>query len=146
LTLVKVSIPSSGSIQFLLSIPFNKLFKVNRRVSIPSSGSIQFLLEMSTLPELTELRVSIPSSGSIQFLLFIRGNNIVITPNMSQSPQAGQFNSYGKSSKGLPRAYQVSIPSSGSIQFLLVEQFTGPEAEKSLNPLKRVNSILTRQS
>ena len=40
----------------------------------------------------------------------------------SQSPQAGQFNSYTDSSFEVSdgEAYKVSIPSSGSIQFLLL--------------------------
>ncbi len=64
---------------------------------------------------------------------------------MSQSPQTGQFNSYSILKLELYfNPDNVSIPSNGSIQFLqqiisyLVMKFTD-----SLNPLKRVNSILT---
>jgi len=63
--------------------------------------------------------VSIPSSGSIQFLPGLDTCGIV--------------------EDGL----KVSIPSSGSIQFLLDDDTKIKELIKSLNPLKRVNSILT---
>ena len=65
---------------------------------------------------------------------------------LSQSPQTGQFNSYIRSKEAMGQdASKVSIPSNGSIQFL---QLLGiPERVLnsfiSLNPLKRVNSILT---
>ena len=40
----------------------------------------------------------------------------------------------------------VSIPSSGSIQFLLAKGWKiGLRSDGSLNPLKRVNSILTKK-
>jgi len=77
------------------------------------------LTEMSTLPELTELRkVSIPSNGSIQFLLH--------TPLLFTKLN-----------------FNVSIPSNGSIQFLREFNIFGSHQIYSLNPLKRVNSILT---
>ena len=65
----------------------------------------------------------------------------------SQSPQTGQFNSYPDLSDNEKVKWgKVSIPSNGSIQFLpykkLINLFY--EAHFSLNPLKRVNSILTR--
>ena len=66
---------------------------------------------------------------------------------LSQSPQAGQFNSYRR--LPLPEAYDfvsvVSIPSSGSIQFLPgdVVRWGEKSAFVGLNPLKRINSILT---
>ena len=88
-------------------------------VSIPSSGSIQFLQKQWKMG-LSLLEVSIPSSGSIQFLLSLRVWKIC-------------------------EEYNVSIPSSGSIQFLQPnhsETYLEPVA--SLNPLKRVNSILTQ--
>ena len=87
----------------------------------------------------------------------------------SQSPQAGQFNSYiidrmtitiivnrvsipsSGSIQFLPQRRlkmnheeMVSIPSSGSIQFLLRKtDYMLQHKLKGLNPLKRVNSILT---
>ena len=88
-------------------------------VSIPSNGSIQFLLDLVNLQIEMSCLVSIPSNGSIQFLLIIirgcldislkslnplkRVNSILTlyfrhkvfsTKAMSQSPQTGQFNSY----------------------------------------------------
>ena len=62
--------------------------------------------------------VSIPSSGSIQFLQ-TGGVYCVYISFKSQSPQAGQFNSY--------------------TPFIAL----GVSDNMSLNPLKRVNSILT---
>jgi len=63
----------------------------------------------------------------------------------SQSPQAGQFNSYEMKDEMIAKGWKiVSIPSSGSIQFLpkyIIRAL--PQAPISLNPLKRVNSILT---
>ncbi len=91
---------------------------------------------------------------------------------MSQSPQAGQFNSYNQIIlKHTWSLWQVSIPSSGSIQFLpkwverrqkkLEKKSQSPQAGQfnsykmkrmyfkerieGLNPLKRVNSILTNE-
>ena len=63
-------------------------------VSIPSSGSIQFLLSETISVPSDRRPVSIPSSGSIQFLLITENGNYPIKDYMSQSPQAGQFNSY----------------------------------------------------
>ena len=89
--------------------------------------------------------VSIPSSGSIQFLL-----NWAKSPvegrHRSQSPQAGQFNSYylndgrkfepsGQSLNPLKRVNSILT----QMNHLIVNQISG----LCLNPLKRVNSILT---
>ncbi len=65
---------------------------------------------------------------------------------MSQSPQTGQFNSYVED--GLKSIVKygmlVSIPSNGSIQFLRRSSIILIYLNSlSLNPLKRVNSILT---
>jgi len=65
-------------------------------------------------------RVSIPSSGSIQFL---------------QGPKRR----WDKT----PLRTKVSIPSSGSIQFLRRNRLYMNISLDGLNPLKRVNSILT---
>jgi len=66
---------------------------------------------------------------------------------MSQSPQTGQFNSYGPNYMKMGGIFiLVSIPSNGSIQFLLAFAEARATVAKSmgLNPLKRVNSILTQ--
>ena len=113
-------------------------------VSIPSNGSIQFLQRLSgkcipgklglnplkrvnsilTICQILKLKwkqnVSIPSNGSIQFLHSLRGIIDLVNLQVSQSPQTGQFNSYSNSS--------------------LINSL---KAILSLNPLKRVNSILT---
>ena len=64
---------------------------------------------------------------------------------LSQSPQTGQFNSYGwKIAKRTTDGTEVSIPSNGSIQFLPIGSNSYPMSKiLGLNPLKRVNSILT---
>ena len=64
----------------------------------------------------------------------------------SQSPQTGQFNSYPASNHKESRLPPptVSIPSNGSIQFLHCCEVYGRFTNWSLNPLKRVNSILTK--
>ena len=64
--------------------------------------------------------VSIPSNGSIQFLLEENSVNDSVDPGKSQSPQTGQFNSYN------PEYLEMPLP-----------------PRNCLNPLKRVNSILT---
>jgi len=116
-----VSIPSNGSIQFLR----NSLHPFVVYAVIICLNPLKRVNSILTLPELTELRktqvkVSIPSNGSIQFLPY----RIGINP--------------------LPSLRKVSIPSNGSIQFLLQSKGSLKEGPNySLNPLKRVNSILT---
>jgi len=68
-----------------------------------------------------------------------------LSPIVSQSPQAGQFNSYETVKHGIYTILPiVSIPSSGSIQFLPEENPASLLSYvQGLNPLKRVNSILT---
>ncbi len=62
-------------------------------VSIPSNGSIQFLLESRKPVNMVLIDVSIPSNGSIQFLWKGKPYFAVLT-NVSQSPLTGQFNFY----------------------------------------------------
>jgi len=139
----RVSIPSSGSIQFLQKRRY-QLFSFGFGVSIPSSGSIQFL-RRHWFRRIRVYDVSIPSSGSIQFLHMFHLSHPDADFELSQSPQAGQFNSYSRMNEfsymtsshesqspqagqfnsyleDVPEYYLwqivVSIPSSGSIQFL----------------------------
>ena len=67
---------------------------------------------------------------------------------VSQSPQTGQLNSYSIPVRDCREtALGVSIPSNGSIQFLPTKNADiKSAAELGLNPLKRVNSILTIKS
>jgi len=92
--------------------------RVNR--SLNPLKRVNSILTDELEKEINEERecVSIPSSGSIQFLqyLFVSIANGLLK---SQSPQAGQFNSYENTLKE-------------------------NEMNLGLNPLKRVNSILTR--
>ncbi len=64
-------------------------------VSIPSNGSIQFLLR-NIVNKRKRNSVSIPSNGSIQFLRIMMCTNNGLSSLLSQSPQTGQFNSYTK--------------------------------------------------
>ncbi len=116
-----VSIPSNGSIQFLHSICMLAGTILLCVVSIPSNGSIQFL-RFGGLKwrRLWTVMVSIPSNGSIQFLLKMYFQEFLDILEKSQSPQTGQFNSYKR------------------------ELSTSFDKLPRLNPLKRVNSILTR--
>ena len=115
--LLKVSIPSSGSIQFLRKQRrFVQVLTLS--VSIPSSGSIQFLHNDAAC-NICNFSVSIPSSGSIQFLPNKKVSKAILQKSKSQSPQAGQFNSYYlRPVDKYEELIQVSVPSSGSIQFL----------------------------
>ena len=111
----------------------------------PQAGQFNSYLKNVTANNNFDLiDVSIPSSGSIQFLPEIDEKIDYDEIFESQSPQAGQFNSYPFSSLSawLIRL-EVSIPSSGSIQFLQERDCQHFQSNLSLNPLKRVNSILT---
>ena len=114
-----VSIPSSGSIQFLLamkeednSIPVLSLNPLKRVNSILTHFN-SVVYDISGLH-----RSQSPQAG--QFNSYGRRKNRKKWPYKSQSPQAGQFNSYisGITGKKMMSG-NVSIPSSGSIQFLL---------------------------
>jgi len=150
----------------------SELYDAILKVSIPSNGSIQFLPRAHRNAWSTQhLIVSIPSNGSIQFL-HKEGSFKCWRWVSSQSPQTGQFNSYGSlydiwnslhpfGLNPLKRVnsiltllsflikimeVKVSIPSNGSIQFLHIYINVLPnKLFESLNPLKRVNSILTLQ-
>ena len=86
-------------------------------------------------------QVSIPSSGSIQFLRTKKKRRE--GGKKSQSPQAGQFNSYKMYFKERIEDYETQSPQ--AVQFnnykIIIEAIKSEW--KSLNPLKRVNSILT---
>ena len=114
-----VSIPSNGSIQFLrgrehhvqdllLRVSLNPLKRVNSILTKFSSQS-SFILFSSLNP--------LKRVNSILTRLFAL--KCGFRANKSQSPQAGQFNSYAVLHlvKLDPRT-KVSIPSNGSIQFL----------------------------
>mgnify|MGYP001431557287 CR=1 FL=1 len=83
-------------------------------------NSILTLIGVTKAGKSTLMKVSIPSNGSIQFLQITMPVFI--------------------------RCLIVSIPSNGSIQFL--QDFSEPvhPDDLRLNPLKRVNSILTASS
>ena len=139
-------------------------------VSIPSSGSIQFLptsesrFNSSTLTRLNPLKrvnsiltkfngdwaincmriVSIPSSGSIQFLRFTMMLLATFAILVSQSPQAGQFNSYSYFCFRPASYFKSQSPQAGqfnSYGIMAIEKIANTLL--CLNPLKRVNSILT---
>jgi len=93
--------------------------EVYGRVSIPSNGSIQFLPAKSAdIKSAAELVSQSPQTGQFNSYRYTDSSNIRME-NLSQSPQTGQFNSYGM------------LLEINWMNWL------------SLNPLKRVNSILT---
>ena len=118
----------------LPTLCLNPLKRVNSILTKVSKALLQKSKAMSQSPQTGQFnsyfnevrdvcwqvnRVSIPSNGSIQFLPRNGCERLGNWKKKSQSPQTGQFNSY-------------------RIEFLLEEDMD------SLNPLKRVNSILTR--
>ena len=143
---VRVSIPSNGSIQFLLCYrKWNSLGWIEIWSQSPQTGQFNSYTndekrywfgneEESQSPQTGQFNsyprrmkmcvircysVSIPSNGSIQFLLEIWDLGSERTKR-SQSPQTGQFNSYKRAGfRQFALMVQVSIPSNGSIQFLL---------------------------
>jgi len=120
-----------------------------RLVSIPSNGSIQFLPNSSVWRSTSWWRVSIPSNGSIQFLPFYRKyKNIKNSYSLNPLKRVNSILTLNLPNKEKFNQEWVSIPSNGSIQFLLVvSRRRRCLSEKwCLNPLKRVNSILTKRS
>ena len=115
-----VSIPSSGSIQFLQG-----WFPAVRSDGTESLNPLKRVNSILTIFVLLVSPESFPESQSPQagqfnsYKLYLKSPDIFLM-KLSQSPQAGQFNSYF-----LSRAFNIS------------EEVLG------LNPLKRVNSILT---
>jgi len=138
-----VSIPSNGSIQFLHFRPNLEFMSYKIMSQSPQTGQFNSYSCFNCYNNVFRINVSIPSNGSIQFLL--------ICPSLygvgiwSQSPQTGQFNSYDVCIlPWIGMAIKVSIPSNGSIQFLHYKrQKQVTVLSDCLNPLKRVNSILT---
>jgi len=116
---IPVSIPSSGSIQFLPWVNWVEENSVNDSSQSPQAGQFNSYKSIVKYGMLKPGKVSIPSSGSIQFLLKSAAELVALAESLSQSPQAGQFNSY-RSLLDLVNLQieMVSIPSSGSIQFL----------------------------
>ena len=166
-----VSIPSNGSIQFLpillMSIymknyySLNPLKRVNSILTLTNIGRRYMTVIESQSPQTGQFN---SYGGQERRLLsnyislnpLKRVNSILTVSKLekkqllkaieSQSPQTGQFNSY-KEYYGISFCIdsEVSIPSNGSIQFLL-EKGWFPAVRSNgtcLNPLKRVNSILT---
>jgi len=113
--------PQTGQFNSYQVISEQGLFE-GRASQSPQTGQFNsYKRVIETLEKLACKFVSIPSNGSIQFLQGYRLYTFPERPRLvSQSPQTGQFNSY-EDIPFLSRAF--SIP--------------------SLNPLKRVNSILT---
>ena len=89
-------------------------------------------------------KVSIPSNGSIQFLRRLKCC-VLKVEILSQSPQTGQFNSYEGPPLDEDDLYYQGLNPLKRVNSILteaVEEF-GLFNGKGLNPLKRVNSILT---
>jgi len=126
LEIKKVSIPSSGSIQFLPGriVLFTWVDRIESQS--PQAGQFNSYRQIKRRKKWKLISVSIPSSGSIQFLPWYQSAKVNLSKRgRSQSPQAGQFNSYfGGSQSYCCKLNGVSIPSSGSIQFLLKHALT----------------------
>jgi len=148
-----VSIPSSGSIQFLplydisypkssldclnplkrvnsiLTVPVGTKYLPNPEVSIPSSGSIQFLQNQTLKEFIMKPIESLNPLKRVNSILTVELSSLPeLTELRSQSPQAGQFNSYQLAlERATEKITEVSIPSSGSIQFLQCCKLNGRE-------------------
>ena len=90
-------------------------------------------------------KVSIPSNGSIQFLRLIRYYYYYLLDIQSQSPQTGQFNSYaiGLIINLSNLQTKSQSPQTGQFNSYLADINKIRRKLFGLNPLKRVNSILT---
>jgi len=114
-----VSIPSNGSIQFLLWMTCSRCYKVPSQS--PQTGQFNSYNMDKIKTELAEYlnKSQSPQTGQFNSYDEKYHNLIKFLPNKSQSPQTGQFNSYRLSHISLCIIrYIVSIPSNGSIQFL----------------------------
>ncbi len=93
---------------------------------------------------MTRFYVSIPSSGSIQFLRGSSASRIERRHSLNPLKRVNSILTYLVIVHQVFPSEFVSIPSSGSIQFLRSPSLSGKRKGLfSLNPLKRVNSILT---
>jgi len=89
-------------------------------------------------------KVSIPSNGSIQFLFELWVPEEQEPEMVSQSPQTGQFNSYRVLSTSLSFNDMCLNPLKRVNSILTNKrQINQSTNHLRLNPLKRVNSILT---
>jgi len=142
-----VSIPSNGSIQFLLSLSGPFSFGAWGESQSPQTGQFNSYRDgLKAFANYRNFESQSPQTG--QFNSYRDGLKAFANYRNfeSQSPQTGQFNSYRYYALlSISRVSRVSIPSNGSIQFLhdQWEKYLGYEVRDSLNPLKRVNSILT---
>ena len=140
-----LSIPSKGSIQFLLQsrdgiVPhlerLNPLKRVNSILTQPAQS----------LSETRELQQSqSPQTGQFNSYKNYLSLCPFFRPLRSQSPQTGQFNSY---TDGILCSYICSkdrLNPLKRVNSILTNYYhLAFGRQKSLNPLKRVNSILTR--
>ncbi len=140
---VKVSIPSSGSIQFLQK----------------SMGQGVLLAGLSQSPQAGQFNSYSLCIGCLMFYELVGLNplkrvNSILTASayledmgvdyMSQSPQAGQFNSYNDNYKNVKIRVFNSLNPLKRVNSILTDLLFCIDLEpNSLNPLKRVNSILT---
>jgi len=145
LHLAILSIPSKGSIQFLLQsrdgiVPhlerLNPLKRVNSILTQPAQS----------LSETRELQQSqSPQTGQFNSYKNYLSLCPFFRPLRSQSPQTGQFNSY---TDGILCSYICSkdrLNPLKRVNSILTNYYhLAFGRQKSLNPLKRVNSILTR--
>ncbi len=112
-------------------------------VSIPSNGSIQFLRNPEKKVSPTVL--SLNPLKRVNSILTLKKISIIAVSIWSQSPQTGQFNSYSEK-YDLSYLYlnlKSQSPQTGQFNSYSVGIYDKAFADLCLNPLKRVNSILT---
>ncbi len=165
-----VSIPSNGSIQFLHAstrieepgryFGLNPLTRVNSILS-KRVGWLRLLsFFKSQSPQTGQFNSYTSPSSNIDYANVIESQSpqtgqfnsykntmeyLFVSIAKSQSPQTGQFNSYNWKTRWLQKVGKCLNPLKrvNSILTRLFALKCGFRANKSLNPLKRVNSILT---
>jgi len=166
-----VSIPSNGSIQFLhwggpfgdkniyiksqspQTGQFNSYSLTGQKAQLREDSlnplkRVNSILTVKLWPAIEEALDSLNPLKRVNSILTKTSSaHICGRHERSQSPQTGQFNSYYTRSGKECVFVRVSIPSNGSIQFLRSRLNVGVfNSFACLNPLKRVNSILTNQT
>ena len=140
-----LSIPSKGSIQFLLQsrdgiVPHLERLKPLKRVNSILTQPAQSLSETRELQQSQS-----PQTGQFNSYKNYLSLCPFFRPLRSQSPQTGQFNSY---TDGILCSYICSkdrLNPLKRVNSILTNYYhLAFGRQKSLNPLKRVNSILTR--
>jgi len=111
-----VSIPSNGSIQFLLRSNGTEI--ISRKSQSPQTGQFNSYISRAFRIPIEVLESQSPQTGQFNSYPNKKVSKAILQKSKSQSPQTGQFNSYRRNKMSYANAESVSIPSNGSIQFL----------------------------